>query len=136
MREELFASLGISKARLSREAGVDPQTVTDVLAGKGKTLAKVRAVDHALARLAAAEEADSVKVEEAGQERTELHVEEPHAVEGDDGLIEFEIGGNFGVSVVVRGPVANWEEVEKSARRFVQAVNQKDQSDGTPASEE
>lgn len=115
-REQLQQRLGLSKAELARMAGIDPGTVAKILKGHGGHVSKERAVDEAMARVAA----------ERGLEVDhEFHLGEPRRVGAlEDGLIEFEVGGNFGVSVVVRGPVADREALENSVLRLIQGMNQ------------
>lgn len=116
-REALRQKIGVSKAELARVADIDPGTVRKILEGKPGHVSKERAVDQALARLAAEsgieDAAESVTL---GEGQTVGHVK--------NGLIEFEVGGNFGVSVVVRGPVADRAELEKSVLRLIQGMNQ------------
>ena len=50
----------------------------------------------------------------------ELALEDPQS---DDGMMEFRIEGNFGVSIVVRGPVADHAALEASAVRIMQQMN-------------
>lgn len=47
------------------------------------------------------------------------------------GLIEFEVTGDFGVRVVVRGPIGSAEELERSVARIVRNIRS---SDDTPTS--
>lgn len=54
----------------------------------------------------------------------ELALEDPHG--DDDGMLEFRIEGNFGVSIVVRGPVADHAALEESALRIMQRMNSGD----------
>lgn len=42
--------------------------------------------------------------------------------EPDAGLVTFRLSGNFGVDVVVQGPVSNIEELEESVARLVRTM--------------
>lgn len=46
-------------------------------------------------------------------------------------IIEFEVSGDFGVRVVVRGPITNAEDLERSVARIVRSIRQ----EGNPPTE-
>lgn len=49
--------------------------------------------------------------------------EEPtHVTSTPEGLMEFEVTGDFGVRVVVRGPVSNAEELERAAAKIIRDI--------------
>lgn len=51
--------------------------------------------------------------------------EEEVGDDGDDaepGVVEFRIAGNFGVDVIVKGPVANIAELEAAVQRLIQST--------------
>lgn len=113
-RDALRIELGMSVAELARRAGISADTVRSILGGKEGQATKVKAVDDALAR-AAGDKGIDVAVE-ARAEHQSLGADGEH-------LMEFEVGGNFGVSVVVRGPVSNREELESSVLKLIQGMN-------------
>lgn len=113
---ERFAALdrrreedGVSIDRLSKAAGFKSiQSWYDVRDGKRP-------------------EATLAKFERA-LEYIEEHAEHAAVVESQvapsttEGLIEFEVTGDFGVRVVVRGPVSNAEELERAAAKIIRDI--------------
>jgi transcriptional regulator with XRE-family HTH domain len=99
--------LHLTQAQLAEEAGLGSyETVSAVEHGKGSAPSR-RKVAAALDRL-----------EEEGGTHAPAPVEEPSLH-----LIEFEVTGNFGVRVVVKGPVADAREIEESVARLVRDMN-------------
>jgi DNA-binding XRE family transcriptional regulator len=98
--------LGITQDILAEEAGLSRDTVRHVEQDRaGKT--SRRRVDEALTRLEVEARGEGAAVAtDAG------HREPPH-------LIEFEVTGDFGVRVVVKGPVENAAELEASVARLI-----------------
>jgi transcriptional regulator with XRE-family HTH domain len=116
-RESLRIQLGLSVAELARRAHISVDTVRKILHGREGQATKVKAVDDALARAAQEKGLDASVVSRAGvppSRGREL---------AEDNLMEFEVGGNFGVSVVVRGPVANHAELEQAVLKLIQGMN-------------
>lgn len=119
-REALRVQLGLSVAELARRASISVDTVRSILGGKEGQATKVRAVDDALAK-AAREQGMDAAVTRSTAAAHEL---------AEEGLMEFEVGGNFGVSVVVRGPVANHAELEEAVLKLIQGMNAASRNDG------
>jgi hypothetical protein len=95
----------ITKERLARAAGVSYQTWRNVVTGKSRKVATIESFEAALRDLV---------------EHPEDIAEEPtHAVSSPEGLMEFEVTGDFGVRVVVRGPVGNADELEAAAAKIL-----------------
>lgn len=117
-RDALRIQLGLSAAELARRAGISVDTVRKILKGQEGQATKLKAVDEALSR-AGQEKGLQVKVVPAGED-TGAHGGH-HLTE--ENLIEFEVSGNFGVSVVVRGPVVNHEEIAADALKLIQGMN-------------
>lgn len=115
-RDALRIQLGLSAADLARRAGISVDTVRKILHGKEGQATKVKAVDEALA------EAAEKKGISASVAPTSAEPHGGHAL-ADEQLMEFEVGGNFGVSVVVRGPVANHVELEDAVLKLIQGMN-------------
>lgn len=44
----------------------------------------------------------------------------------NDDLVEFRVSGNFGVDVVVKGPLRDAEELEKSVARLIQRIQKQE----------
>src|SRR5690349_4329306 len=112
-REALRVSVGLSVAELSRRSGVSVDTVSKILKGGHSQATKVYKVDEALAAAARDRGLDAA-----------VHSAAPAAHElTEENLIEFEVGGNFGVSVVVRGPVASRADLEDSVLKLIHGMN-------------
>lgn len=47
-------------------------------------------------------------------------------VEGEDGMVEFRVAGNFGVDVVVKGPVRDMAALEDSVTRLIAKMSAAD----------
>lgn len=116
-RDALRIQLGLSVADLTRRAGISVDTVRKILNGQEGQATKVRAVDDALTR--AAQEAGIDAAIVTPRPRLDGRAHEL----AEDNLMEFEVGGNFGVSVVVRGPVANHAELEDAVLKLIQGMN-------------
>jgi DNA-binding XRE family transcriptional regulator len=101
--------LNLTQDQLAEEAGVSRDTVRHVEQDRaGKT--SRRRVGEALTRLefeARGEAAAGATGATVAGERPEPH------------LIEFEVTGDFGVRVVVKGPVDNAAELEASVARLI-----------------
>lgn len=98
--------LNLTQAELAAEAGIKSyETVGAVERGEGSPTSR-RRIDDALTRLEA----------EVGI-HAPAPVEQPPA--GQPHLIEFEVTGDFGVRVVVKGPVENAAELEASVARLI-----------------
>lgn len=98
--------LGITKVALAREAGVTRETLAALEDGRGHrsdTLAKVRrALDE---------------LEEGG------FTAPPR--EPEPGVIEFELTDGYGIRVVVKGPIADADALERSVARLVRDIRGK-----------
>lgn len=116
-RDALRIQLGLSTAELARRADISVDTVRKILKGQEGQATKVRAVDDALARAGQEKGFDAV-VQPSGTDGTRQH----HDLVDED-LMEFEVGGNFGVSVVVRGPVKDHEAIETAVLKLIQGMN-------------
>jgi transcriptional regulator with XRE-family HTH domain len=98
-------ALGMDVAPLAKELGVNRQTLTAIENGQGyrqKTLSKIL---NGLDRLEA----------EAG-------ITKPATRPMEAGMIEFEVSGDFGVKVVVRGPVTDAQALEASVTRIIHNI--------------
>jgi hypothetical protein len=47
----------------------------------------------------------------------------------EPGIVEFTVEGDFGVKVVVRGPIANVEDLEQSVARIVSSIREGQRED-------
>lgn len=115
-REALRIQLGLSAAELARRADISVDTVRKILKGQEGQATKVKAVDDALARTAHEKGIDASIVHSTVQTTSRHELVE-------ENLMEFEVGGNFGVSVVVRGPVASHAELEQAVLKLIQGMN-------------
>lgn len=59
---------------------------------------------------------------------TEISGPPEGAAAASTGLIEFEVEGDGGYRVVVRGPIANAEDLERSVARIVETIRQRPKS--------
>lgn len=97
--------LGVPKLELARLAGVDRGTLANIEEGGSYRRESFKSVLEALAQLE----------EEAG-----VHARPGPA--NNAGIIEFEVSGDGGYKVVVRGPITNAEDLERSVARIVGVI--------------
>lgn len=103
--------LGLTKIALAKESGVDRDTLADIEAGKGFQALTLAKIADALTRLE----------DEAGYTAAEKAVQ--------SGIVEFEVSGDFGVRVVVRGPIGDTEELERSVTRLIRNIRESQTTD-------
>jgi transcriptional regulator with XRE-family HTH domain len=97
--------LGLSASVLAARAGIDRATLRTYEDGTGKTRdATVAAVEKALAEL---------------EEEMGFSPLREHETPDDLDMVEFHVAGNFGVDVVVKGPVRDRKALEESVLRLV-----------------
>jgi len=112
-------ALGYNYSSLGKEAGgMNRQTVKRALTDWPKTGATTwRLIESALDRL----------------ERSHGMNGGPDAVMStDEGLIEFEVSGDFGVRVVVKGPIGDADALERSVARLIRDIRRDDSRNGPP----
>jgi transcriptional regulator with XRE-family HTH domain len=107
--------LGVPKLELARLADVDRGTLANIEAGGHYRRESFQSVSDALSRLE----------EEAGVDAQPLQV----APTSEPGIVEFTVEGDFGVKVVVRGPIANVEDLEQSVARIVASIREGQRED-------
>lgn len=97
-------ALGMSISRLAIEARVDRGRVSALESGDPSVTSRtIGAIEAALSRL-----------------ETEMGMDLPSTV-GDD-MVEFRVSGNFGVDVVVRGPVRNMAALEEQVAKLIREM--------------
>lgn len=97
-------ALGMSVKKLAESAGIDRGTLTALESADPRTReSTVGAVEAALSRL-----------------EHEMGMDLPPLTEAD--LVEFRVSGNFGVDVVVKGPLRDAEQLEASVARLVERM--------------
>ena len=98
--------LGMTVSALAKESGVDRGSISKIeKLGQGRD-STIGAIVEALDRL-----------------EHEMGMDLPAASSlAAEGLVEFEIAGNFGVSVIMKGPVSNLAEMEAAAARLVERM--------------
>lgn len=99
--------LGMGVKALAEAAGVDRGSVSKIeREGTGRD-STVGAISNALDRL-----------------EQEMGIDPPVADSelAAEGLVKFSIAGNFGVSVIMEGPVRNMAEMEAAAARLVERM--------------
>jgi transcriptional regulator with XRE-family HTH domain len=107
--------LGLSIKDLAERAGIDRGSLSALEKGTSTVrLSTVGSVLRALEDLEA----------EYGYDDEEP---QPEDSAGSD-LVEFEVAGNFGVRVVVKGPVRDRAELEESVLRLISRMQQAEQS--------
>lgn len=100
-------ALGMSVVALSEESGIYRDTVAKIEAdAPGVRASSIGAVRSALDRL-----------------EEEVGMDLPGQV--NEGLVEFRLSGNFGVDVVVSGPVRDLPALEKSVEKLVREMRRK-----------
>ncbi|WP_310962102.1 hypothetical protein [Nocardioides terrisoli] len=99
--------IGLTNSGLSKESGVDRKTITRALDDVPQTqTATFERLEWTLDRL-----------------ENELGHGGPDAIMSTEvGLIEFEVTGDFGVRVVVKGPIENAAELEESVARLIRDI--------------
>jgi hypothetical protein len=108
-------ALGIKDREFHRRTGIDRKTLNRAI----DALPTVRpstydAIESALDRI----ESDmKPRLRAAEDERT-----------AEAGLVTFKLSGNFGVDVVVQGPVDNLDELEESVERLIRRMRDKGDS--------
>lgn len=102
------AAIGISVSALAKRAGVDRGSLANLEAGHDVRDTTTAAVERTLAEL-----------------EHELGIDVPSQVApaaAEPHMMEFEVSGDFGVRVVVKGPVENAAELEASVARLIRAM--------------
>lgn len=99
--------IGLSISELAQEAGISRDTLSDLESGKNPNPREstVDKLDATLTKL-----------------EGESGLDTPAATSDPHGLIEFEVKGDFGVSVVVRGPVEDADELQRSVVRIIRDI--------------
>lgn len=101
--------MGLSVRQLAEQAGVDRGRLAKLEAGdpnvRETTIGKI---DGALARL---------------EQEFGMNDPDPQPA-ADDGVVEFRVTGNFGVDVVVKGPVRDLPALEESVNRILSRMQQ------------
>lgn len=101
--------LGISDREFHEQSGIDRKTLRRAVAGlENVRPSTYHAIEAALAKL---------------EEKVRPAVAPPP---DEAGLVTFKLSGNFGVDVVVQGPVANMAELEASVERLVRSMKDRE----------
>lgn len=96
-------SLGMTVKALADKAGVDRGRLAAIEEGATARASTIGAIEAALTRLE----------------------EEMSGPYDERGLVTFRLSGNFGVDVVVQGPVDNLDELEESVERLIRRMRDK-----------
>lgn len=104
------AALGMSVSKLAEAAKIDRGRLSALEAGDSSVRAStIGAVESALDRLEA-----------------EIGMDQPSAVRDPGDYVEFRLSGNFGVDVVVRGPVRDMDALEQQVERLLREMRSGD----------
>lgn len=98
-------SLGVTVRALAERAGVDRGRLSAIEDGASARASTVGAIERALSDL---------EEEMGGPYDT--------AESTSEGLVKYRLKGNFGVDVVVEGPVANIDELEAAVERLIKRM--------------
>lgn len=105
-----FEALGISDREWMHETGIDIKTVHRATDPEHNTReSSYLAIESALTTL---------EDRMAGRPTRKGELEG----DADEGLVEFRLSGNFGVDVVVKGPIADREALEQSVTRLIREM--------------
>lgn len=110
------SALGMSQEDLAREAGVNRDTVGAIENGLGFRRSSLTKIEEALSRIE----------KEAGMDAPAVS-----GAEGSD-LIEFDVTGDFGVHVVVKGPVRDAELLQRQVIGIIREIRRAEKEDDTP----
>ena len=102
--------LGYTIAELAAEAGVDPDTLSDLEAGRRRP--QVSTLNKVLAALDRLEK-------EVGLDASSLPPGARSIGNPEDDLVEFSIEGNFGVRAVVKGPVRDLDALQAAVAKLI-----------------
>lgn len=97
---------------LAEVAGVNRDTIAAIEKGKGFRTSSLTKIERAL-----------------GQLEEEMGIDTPITPSNPTGLVEFEVTGDFGVRVVVRGPVADLPELQRSVAELVRGMKSRSDDD-------
>ena len=99
-------ALGVTVKALAERAGVDRGRLAAIEDGASARTSTIGAIERALSDL---------------EEEMGGPYDKP-----DRGLVTFRLSGNFGVDVVVQGPVENLDELEEKVERLIQRMRSQD----------
>lgn len=108
--------LGMDKQDLANEAGVNRNTVAAIERGDSFNRTTLAKIERALDQLE----------QEAG-----INAPPPAAAEASSDLIEYDISGDFGVHVVVKGPVRDAELLQRQVLGIIREIRETDKRDST-----
>ena len=104
-------NLGISDREFHEQSGIDRKTLRRAVAGEERTRPSTyAAIESALSKI-------------------EQRIRPDLPEQGESGLVTFQLSGDFGVEVVVKGPVENLGELEASVERLIARMRNRPEVD-------
>ena len=111
--------LGMDKQDLANEAGVNRNTLAAIERGDSFNRTTLAKIERALDQLE----------QEAG-----INAPPPPESSPGSDLIEFDISGDFGVHVVVKGPIHDAELLQRQVLGIIREIRKQEKDDKTPES--
>lgn len=109
--KDRMRSIGLTNKAMAKEARMDRQTVARAIVNDpATTRTTYERLEGCLDRL----------------ERELGHGAPDAVMSTEQGLIEFEVSGDFGVRVIVKGPIENATELEESVARLIRDIRETD----------
>lgn len=107
------SKLGMTLKGLAEESGVDRDTLSKIEKGGPSRGSTIGMINSTLDRL-----------------EHEMGMDLPAAASDlpAEGLVEFSVSGNFGVSVIVKGPIKDIAELQAAAARLVEQMQAEQRS--------
>lgn len=107
--KQRLAAIGISQRAFADKADIDRKTLANAIEADPRV--RMQNLDRIEAALTALEQ--------------EFGMDDDAPAARRPGTVEFRVTGNFGVDVVVQGPVENLHELEESVARLIEKMDKR-----------